>query len=242
MFIGCSVISTSIGASSTVITSCDDEPMCRHTTVPSSLHACQNGSQCSVWKLGQPSFAGFSENVTAWQPFAATRRTSSAISCGSHIGGSDERDEAARVRAAPLVDVPVVVGLQHARGRRPCPSVRLNSWPQNCGKRREAHRAEHAVGVHVLDALVDVVATGPHLVERRRLDAVLLGRAAGDRVEPDVRAAPGPRRPRRRCRRRVCDDLRRQVLVLRRQAAVEHVGRLDHVVVDADTGPCLRCS
>ena len=30
----------------------------------------------------------FSENVTAWHPFSATRRTSSAISVGSQIGGS----------------------------------------------------------------------------------------------------------------------------------------------------------
>ena len=89
MFIGCSVIITLIGASTDVIVSCDDDPMCRHTMVPSSLHACQNGSQCSLWKLGQPSFSGFSENVTAWQPLAATRCTSSAISCGSQMGGID---------------------------------------------------------------------------------------------------------------------------------------------------------
>ena len=79
MFIGCRVIITLIGASIEVIVSCDDDPMCRHTTVPSSDTACQNGSQCSLWKLGQPSFSGFSEKVTARQPLAATRRTSSAI-------------------------------------------------------------------------------------------------------------------------------------------------------------------
>src|SRR3954465_5061739 len=87
MFIGCSVMSTSIGASCAVITSDDDEPMCRQTSVPSSEHACQNGSQCSLWKLGSFSFSGFSENDTAWQPLAARRRTSIAISFGSQIGG-----------------------------------------------------------------------------------------------------------------------------------------------------------
>src|SRR4051794_24785921 len=45
MFIGCSVINTSIGASTDVITSLPDEPMCMQTMVPSSEHACQNGSQ-----------------------------------------------------------------------------------------------------------------------------------------------------------------------------------------------------
>src|SRR5947209_6056181 len=66
MLIGVSVIRQSIGASGAVITSCDDEPMCRHTTTFSSLHAVQNGSQWSEWKLGHPNFDGFSENVTAW--------------------------------------------------------------------------------------------------------------------------------------------------------------------------------
>ena len=54
----------------------------------SSLQACQNGSQWGSCSDGYPSFVGFSENVTAWHPFFATRRTSSAISMGSQIGGS----------------------------------------------------------------------------------------------------------------------------------------------------------
>ena len=45
MFIGCSTIITSIGASAAVITSLPDEPMCMHTIVPVSEHACQTGSQ-----------------------------------------------------------------------------------------------------------------------------------------------------------------------------------------------------
>ena len=68
MFTGCRLMSTSIGASTDVITSVDDEPMCRQTIVPSSLHAVQNGSQWSLWRLGSFSFSGFSENDTAWQP------------------------------------------------------------------------------------------------------------------------------------------------------------------------------
>src|SRR3954449_3457969 len=78
MFIGVRVIRQSIGASGDVITSCDDEPMCRHTTTFSSLHAVQNGSQASECRLGYPSFDGFSENVMACAPFAAVRRTSAA--------------------------------------------------------------------------------------------------------------------------------------------------------------------
>src|SRR5262245_12050316 len=87
MLIGWRLINTSIGASGAVITSDDDDPMCRQTIVPSSTHACQNGSQCASWKLGSFSFDGFSENEIAWQPLAASRRTSAAMSAGSQIGG-----------------------------------------------------------------------------------------------------------------------------------------------------------
>ena len=59
------------------------------TTVPSSAQAVQNGSQCELCSDGQPSFSGFSEKVTAWQPFLATRRTSSATSSGSQMTGID---------------------------------------------------------------------------------------------------------------------------------------------------------
>ena len=65
MFTGCSPMSTSMGASGAVTTSDDDDPMCRHTIVPSSAHADQNGSQWSLWKLGSLSLDGFSENDTA---------------------------------------------------------------------------------------------------------------------------------------------------------------------------------
>ena len=89
MLIGCSEIMTSIGASTEVIRIWDDEPRCMHTTVPSSAQAAQNGSQCSLCSEGQPSFSGFSEKVTAWQPFLATRWISSAPSSGSQMTGME---------------------------------------------------------------------------------------------------------------------------------------------------------
>src|SRR3954451_19574717 len=82
-------MSTSTGASEAVMTRLDDEPMCMQTIVPSSEHACQNGSQASLCSDGSLSFSGFSENENAWQPFAATRCTSAAIASGSQIGGSE---------------------------------------------------------------------------------------------------------------------------------------------------------
>src|SRR3954447_23894590 len=88
MLIGGSVIMQSIGASGLVIVIDDEDPMCRHTTTCSSLHASQKGFQWSEWKLGQPSFDGFSEKVTARAPMRAVRRTSSASTCGSQMAGS----------------------------------------------------------------------------------------------------------------------------------------------------------
>src|SRR4051794_40431861 len=89
MLIGVSVMRQSIGASGAVMTNDDDDPMCMHTTTSSSLHAAQNGSQWSEWMLGQPSFDGFSEKVTACAPLRAVRRTSSASTCGSQIAGNE---------------------------------------------------------------------------------------------------------------------------------------------------------
>src|SRR5512144_2825494 len=87
MLIGESVINTSIGASSAVMTIRDDDPMCTFTTVPNSSHVAKNGSHRPEWMLGWPRCTGFSENVTAKQPFSATRRTSADIFSTSHIIG-----------------------------------------------------------------------------------------------------------------------------------------------------------
>jgi hypothetical protein len=87
MFIGCSVIMTSIGASGAVTTSLPEDPRWTLRMVPSSTSARSIGSQCGSWKLGYPSSTGFSVNVIEWQPFAATRRISSAQSSGSHSTG-----------------------------------------------------------------------------------------------------------------------------------------------------------
>ncbi len=90
MLIGGSVIMQSIGASGAVIVSDDEDPMCMHTTTCSSEQARQNGSQWSECRLGQPSFDGFSENVTACAPLAAVRRTSAARTSGSQMAGSEQ--------------------------------------------------------------------------------------------------------------------------------------------------------
>ena len=89
MLIGCRLIITSMGASAEVTRIWDDEPRCMQITVPSSAQAFQKGSQWLECSEGQPSFSGFSEKVTAWQPFLATRRTSAAASSGSQMAGME---------------------------------------------------------------------------------------------------------------------------------------------------------
>ena len=67
-----------------------------------------------------------------------------------------QRDEPPRMRGAPLVDVPVVVGLQHHQ--REVLVLRLLEAPAaEPGHAREAHRREDPVAVHVADPLVDEV-------------------------------------------------------------------------------------
>src|SRR6202453_2939821 len=146
--------------------------------------------------------------------------------------GDGERNETARLGAAPAVDVPVVVGLHHGAGL----VLVLAPGEELAAELREgwkAHGAEHAVDRHVAHTLVDVVAADPHVVERGGLNAVLLGRAADDCVEADVGdhvavVLPdvGPVV--------AADELRGIVLVLLRQQPVEHPTRLNDVVVDTD--------
>src|SRR3954449_6065933 len=80
------LIDTGAGASTEVDADFDDEPTWQHSTVLSSQHAANSGSHSPEWMLGMPRPAGFSENVTAWHPFAASRCTSAAASCTSNSG------------------------------------------------------------------------------------------------------------------------------------------------------------
>src|ERR1035441_5296831 len=84
------VIRTFMGASGEVCTSNPPEPMCSVTTVSVSSHACQKGSQWSPWSEGSPRAWGFMEKLTQWDPFAAVRWISAAISAGSQMGGIEQ--------------------------------------------------------------------------------------------------------------------------------------------------------
>ena len=61
------------GASGAVDGACDDDPTCRHTTVPVSSQARMSGSQWPVCSDGSFSFSGASLNDTARKPRSALR-------------------------------------------------------------------------------------------------------------------------------------------------------------------------
>ena len=156
-----------------------------HTTVPSSEHACHTGSQWSVCRLGSPSGTGFSGKVIAWQPFFATRRTSSAIASGSQIGGIASGMN--RSGAAPHHSSMC----QSLYARQSASAASLSSsWPKRRpakpGSDGKLSEPSSAVGRHVEHALLHVVGALAQLVEAGRVHAVFLGRPARDRVEPDV--------------------------------------------------------
>jgi hypothetical protein len=135
------------------------------------------------------------------------------------------------VLAAPLVDVPVVVGLQNAVSVLRvlgCPlgeqlAVELDEGP-------EAQRRQNAVHVHVVDAGVDIVGGLAQVVEARRLHAPLVLGASNDGIEADVdrdEIVPYPDL----VARRVLGDA--WLLHTPREVLLEHVRRLDDVVIDA---------
>ena len=181
--------------------------------------------------------SGASENVTARKPRAALRRISSAAISWIAEVRDLVRDEAPGCRAAPGVEVPVVVRAH--RDEREFVVVgphRQALAHESREERREAQRRGDAVDVHVVDALVarprrlvrissKRVGSNPYSVDGRPTTA--LNPTFGKHLSlPDPRFATVVGR----------NDARFVVGVLLREAPAERVGRFDDVVVDGDHG------
>ena len=232
MFMGWSVIITSTGALPAGTTSWPDEPRwidTHHVELGAGLPQRVPVALVEAREAERRGVLGEGDRVAALGGGAA------------HLGHAEvdvpqrrdgHRDHAVGVGAAPLVDVPVVVGPEHREGEVLVGGVGEEPAGER-GEAREVHRAEHAGGAHVLDPLVEVPGADPDLLEGGGLDAELAAGLAGDGVEPDVGddgvvvdphvVAVGG-----------AHDLRRLVPVLLRDVGVEQRRRLDHVVVDAD--------
>src|SRR6185437_8979508 len=87
-FTGKTVGNSSNGGSGEGSGAHDDEPVCRHTTVPVSSQAAKNGSQRPLKMDGSCSWAGNSGKLTALKPRAALARTSAAPTSTSTSQGS----------------------------------------------------------------------------------------------------------------------------------------------------------
>ncbi|MFC7103139.1 hypothetical protein ACFQQB_23495 [Nonomuraea rubra] len=94
----------------------------------------------------------------------------------------------------------------------------------------EAERGPDAGDVHVLDAGLDVVAAGAHVLEADRVERALLARQPRAHVDAGARVGRAVVAPDLVTRLRL-HYLRRGLGVFVRQAAFEQVGRLDQVIV-----------
>ena len=99
--------------------------------------------------------------------------------------------------------------------------------------RREVERRPDPADVHVAHACVGVEAARTHLVEPERLDLDGLGASAGDRVLSDLEVPLALELP-DLVTLLGHDDLGRALLECAREASLEHVRRLDEVVIDRD--------
>src|SRR5262249_53751749 len=94
------------------------------------------------------------------------------------------RDEATGVGAAPLIDVPVVVGAQvNQRLALVRGLVKLTAVETNTAG--EVQRGGDAVDVHVIDAGVGLIDASAQLLQGGRLHAVFLQNASNDGVQAD---------------------------------------------------------
>ena len=145
---------------------------------------------------------GSSGIVIARQPFAATRRISATSACGSHIGGMASGMNRPGYAAHHSSMCQSLYAWSDDAARGPCRRLPGTCRAAEPGERREAHRREDAVAVHVADALVDVVRAGAHLGEADRVEAPLLLGPLDHRVQAHRAGDRCPGTPTARCRRR----------------------------------------
>ena len=235
-----------------------------HSVTARSLHAANSGSHSPLWMLGKPELRrdlGEADRVRALR--------GDALHLGDREVDVPDRDEAERDvhalrRLAPLLDHPVVVGLDAREPEFEVVAL-LERLAAEARERREGERAVHPVALEVGDAGVAVVAAGNHVFVGRRHhlhlraveDRLVLGAGdglLGDRhelllhvddavlVDPvvapfaggvDVVRVPSARHVDKRCEL-VALHTRALLAIPLGQPRLPDVGRLHHVVVDAD--------
>jgi hypothetical protein len=142
------------------------------------------------------------------------------------------RDETLGIRAAPLVDVPVVVRLDHHEVDVAV-GAEVQHLPGEARPVGEVEPGELTARRHVAHALVDVVAAGAHVLVPVGVHVEHLGRLPRHRVQPEVSAADVAVVPLLRPVGEIHHP-RCVLAVPRRHMTFEHVGGLADVIVDRD--------
>ena len=149
----------------------------------------------------------------------------------------DQRDVPVRGCGAPFVEHEIVE-CRHARQRRVAVLPLQEDGSREPGEGGKAQRRFDSVEVHVGQPLHRVVAAGQHLIEARRVDAVILGLLSRHGVETDLGVGLALVLPHLAGRTplgsRYLDDAGPQLLKFGRQAVGPHPRVLDQVVVDGD--------
>ena len=148
------------------------------------------------------------------------------------------RNEPSWIGSAPLIDVPIVVGLQHDEGQILVLSL-LERATAKAGHAGETHGRQHAVPIHVTHPLVDVVGTGTHLGVSGRVESPLLLRPRNHGIEPHHRHLLVLVDPLVHALV-VVHDVGGFVDVAGGNVFPEHVRGLNDVIVDADQNHVIR--
>ncbi len=132
----------------------------------------------------------------------------------------------------PLIDVPVVVGTDDTERQFLVVPGREHA-SREPGERGEVERRQHTTCVHVQHPLVDVPTASADLVEGRGLDAVLVLGSACNGIQADIGDHLAVEHP----HVVACVGVlyrRNAIAKPQRHVLIEHVRRLDEMIVDAD--------
>ncbi len=146
-----------------------------------------------------------------------------------------QRNDPFGVGRVPLLEEPVIPRPGDGQAELGIGALREHPAAESRDHRREAQRCPHPVDVHVGDPSLDVPAPPPHLLEAEGLETVGVRAASGHRVHPDLGEPAAVELP-HLVALVVLDDARRPVGETGFEAALEHVGGLDEVVVHRDDG------
>src|SRR5690606_18426863 len=152
-----------------------------------------------------------------------------------------QRNEAARRSVAPVVQMPVVVGLDRGQGHCAIRMI-LETLTGKTRERREAQGTEHAVSVHVVNTIRHAPGAAAHLVIAQRLHAVLFFWSANYRVQAHVAGGLLFENP--HIAFAALDDMGLAPFEALRHVASKGVWWLDGMVINADENEIfnLHCS